>query len=321
MIEAILLIIGGGLLLYYGGDWLVDGAVGLSLRWGMSPLVVGLTVVAFGTSAPELAVCIKATLNGMDDIALGNVIGSNICNIGLVLAIAALLKPIAVQSQLIKIDVPVAIIAALAFFLQIQDGQLDFSNGLVLFAMVVAYVIFSLKMSKQEGKEVEDEFDDEVKPSDKSTLALFGLILAGLAGVTYGGSIFVDGASTVAASLGVSEAVIGLTIVALGTSLPELAASIMASLKGHGDMALGNVIGSCIFNLLAIMGITSMIETIDAMGINKVDLGVMLFLMVALLPVLWTQKKLSRLEGCFFLLVYCGYCAYLFMNQGAPVAA
>ena len=124
MIEAILLILAGGLLLYYGGDWLVDGAVGLSLRWGMSPLVVGLTVVAFGTSAPELAVCIKAVTAGMDDIALGNVIGSNICNIGLVLAIAALLKPISVQSQLIKIDVPVSIIAALSFFLLIQDGKL-----------------------------------------------------------------------------------------------------------------------------------------------------------------------------------------------------
>ena len=129
MLAAILLILAGGLLLYYGGDWLVDGAVGLSLRWGMSPLVVGLTVVAFGTSAPELAVCIKAVLGGMDDIALGNVIGSNICNIGLVLAIAALLKPIAVQSQLIKIDVPVSIIAALSFFLLIQDGQLVFLDG------------------------------------------------------------------------------------------------------------------------------------------------------------------------------------------------
>ena len=320
MIEAILLILAGGLLLYYGGDWLVDGAVGLSLRWGMSPLVVGLTVVAFGTSAPELAVCIKAVTGGMDDIALGNVIGSNICNIGLVLAIAALLKPISVQSQLIKIDVPVSIIAALSFFLLIQDGKLVFVDGVILFAMVVAYVFFSLKMAKQEGKEVEEEFDDEVKPSEKSTAALFGMIIAGLAGVTYGGNIFVDGASTVAAGLGVSEAVIGLTVVALGTSLPELAASIMASLKGHGDMALGNVIGSCIFNLLAIMGITSMIETIDAMGINKVDLGVMLFLMVALLPVLWTQKKMSRLEGGFFLIIYLGYCAYLFMNQGAPAA-
>ena len=133
-----------------------------------------------------------------------------------------------------------------------------------------------------------------MKPSEKSTLALFGMIIAGLAGVTFGGNIFVDGASTVAAGLGVSEALIGLTVVALGTSLPELAASIMASLKGHGDMALGNVIGSCIFNLLAIMGITSMVETINSMGINKVDLGVMLFFMIALLPVLWSQKNVSN---------------------------
>ncbi|WDE97380.1 calcium/sodium antiporter [Lentisphaera profundi] len=320
MIVAVLLILAGGLLLYYGGDWLVDGAVGLSLRWGMSPLVVGLTVVAFGTSAPELAVCIKSTLNGLDDIALGNVIGSNICNIGLVLGLAAIVKPIAVQSQLIKIDVPVAIIAALSFVLLIQDGQVSAVDGGILFAMVVAYVFFSIKMSKKESKQVEEEFDEEVKPSQKSSLALFGLILAGLAGVTYGGNIFVDGASTVAAGLGVSDAVIGLTVVALGTSLPELAASLMASSKGHGDMALGNVVGSCIFNLLAITGITALVEPLDAMGINKVDLGVMLFLMVALLPILWTQKKLSRIEGSFLLLAYCVYTGYLFMSQSTVTA-
>lgn len=318
MIEAILLIVGGGLLLYYGGDWLVDGAAGLSLKWGMTPLVVGLTVVAFGTSAPELAVCIKAGKDGFHDIALGNVIGSNICNIGLVLAIAALIKPLKVQSQLVKIDVPIAIAAALAFCFMLWDGQIVRWEAAVLFASVLSYVIFSLKMSKSESKEVDEEFKEdlehEIEESEKSVAHLVGLLLIGLAGVTYGGKIFVEGASDIATQMGVSQAVIGLTIVALGTSLPELATSIIASLKGHGDMALGNVIGSCIFNLLAIIGVTGLVTPLTASHINLVDLGVMLGVMILLWPLLRTKFTLSRPEGGVLLSVYIGYSIWLFCN-------
>ena len=314
MIEAIGLIITGGLLLYYGGDWLVDGAVGLSLRWGLTPLVVGLTVVAFGTSAPELAVCIKAGLDGVHDIALGNVIGSNICNIGLVLAIAALIKPLSVKSQLVKIDVPISIIAAVAFCFMLWDKQISRIDGAILFVGVLAYVIFSLKMSKKETAEVDHEFEEDIEDDHKSLAVLFGLVLVGLAGVTYGGKIFVEGASDIASQMGVSEAVIGLTIVALGTSLPELATSIIASTKGHGDMALGNVIGSCIFNLLAIIGLSSIITPLQASAINVVDLAVMLGIMVLLWPLLWSKLKLSRIEGSVLLSIYVGYSVWLFSN-------
>ena len=314
MIEAIGLIIAGGLLLYYGGDWLVDGAVGLSLRWGLTPLVVGLTVVAFGTSAPELAVCIKAGLDGVHDIALGNVIGSNICNIGLVLAIAALIKPLSVKSQLVKIDVPISIIAAVAFCFMLWDKQISRIDGAILFVGVLAYVIFSLKMSKKETAEVDHEFEEDIEDDHKSLAVLFGLVLVGLAGVTYGGKIFVEGASDIASQMGVSEAVIGLTIVALGTSLPELATSIIASTKGHGDMALGNVIGSCIFNLLAIIGLSSIITPLQASAINVVDLAVMLGIMVLLWPLLWSKLKLSRIEGSVLLSIYVGYSVWLFSN-------
>ena len=317
MMMAIFLIVAGGLLLYYGGDWLVDGAAGLSLRWGLSPLVVGLTVVAFGTSAPELAVCIKAGLDGVHDIALGNVIGSNICNIGLVLAIAALIKPLKVQSQLVKIDVPISIIAAVAFCFMLWDKEISRVDGLILFAGVLAYVVFSLKMSKKESAEVEHEFEEDIEDEHKSLATLFGLLLLGLAGVTYGGKIFVEGASAIATQMGVSQAVIGLTIVALGTSLPELATSILASMKGHGDMALGNVIGSCIFNLLAIVGLSSIITPLQAGAINVVDLGVMLGTMVLLWPLLWTKLKLSRLEGGVLLSIYVSYSIYLFFNASA----
>ena len=315
MMMAIFLIVAGGLLLYYGGDWLVDGAAGLSLRWGLSPLVVGLTVVAFGTSAPELAVCIKAGLDGVHDIALGNVIGSNICNIGLVLAIAALIKPLTVKSQLVKIDAPIAIISAVVFCFMLWDKEISRFDGVLLFAGVLAYVIFSLKMSKQETSEVEHEFEDEIEDEHKSLTVLFGLVLLGLAAVTFGGKIFVEGASEIATQMGVSQAVIGLTIVALGTSLPELATSILASLKGHGDMALGNVIGSCIFNLLAIIGLSSIITPLQAGAIDVVDLGVMLGVMVLLWPLLRSKLKLSRIEGGILLSIYIGYSIWLFSNS------
>ena len=317
MLEAILLVIGGGLLLYYGGDWLVDGAAGLSLRWGLSPLVVGLTVVAFGTSAPELAVCIKAGLDNVDGIALGNVIGSNICNIGLVLALAAIVKPLDVKSQLIKIDVPLALVASFIFTFMLSDGLISRVDGAILFSIVLAYVIFSIKKSKTEGKEVDEEFEEEVQDDEsKSMLQLGLLVFAGFAAVTFGGKIFVEGAEVLAKGIGVSEAVIGLTVVALGTSLPELSASLMAAKKGHGDMAIGNVVGSCIFNLLAIMGITGLVVPLEAAGINKVDLGVMLFITIILWPMLWSNKKLGRGEGFVLLGTYLVYCGYLFMNQG-----
>ena len=239
----ILSILGGFIILTLGAEALVRGASSIALRLGITPLIIGLTIVAFGTSAPELAVSVKSALAGNSGIALGNVIGSNIANIGLILAITALIRPIQVQSQVVKRDIPLMILASMLFWGLLLDGELSLIDGVVLLSLLIGYLAFSYISSKNSNEEEEIE----AGPNNPLLSALF--IVVGISMLVGGGILFVNGAVDLAKTFGVSEVIIGLTIVAIGTSMPELVTSVIAALKGQSDIAIGNIVGSNIFNI------------------------------------------------------------------------
>jgi cation:H+ antiporter len=314
----------GFLLLLAGADLLVRGAAALALRLGLPPLVVGLTVVAFGTSSPELVVSGRASLAGAGAIAVGNVIGSNICNIALILGLASLVRPLTIRAQLIRRDVPVAIAAALFLVLVLLDGKVSGPEGGLLLIGLIVYLGFSLHRARAQAARAPAGGDQAARleeglarlpmapsrPRHPVWLsALF--LLAGIGGLTWGADLFVKGSVAAAARLGVSQAVIGLTIVAVGTSLPELATSLMASFRKEGDIAIGNVVGSNIFNTLGILGVAALLRPLSAPGIGSVDLGVMVGLSLLMLPLFRSGFVLTRLEGLLLLLIYAGYLYHL----------
>lgn len=301
----------GGVMLYYGAEFLVKGGVSIALKFKISPLVIGLTLVAFATSAPELAVSINASLKGHGDVALGNVVGSNICNIALILGLSALIAPLPVNRKLLKLDMPLMMAASLALllFFWLSNG-VNRWQGAILFAGVVSYTVWSVYASRKEGVS-EDDGGDEVEIKEINTFLSIGLVIAGLLTLVFGAKFFVGCATFVAAKLGVPEAVIALTIVAFGTSLPELATSVVAALKHEQDIAIGNVVGSNIFNILSIMGISPMIKPVTAQGINYLDFGVMIGVALALWVMMIFGKKITRTEGLFFLLINTAYVGYL----------
>ncbi|MGI2261076.1 calcium/sodium antiporter [Shewanella sp. GXUN23E] len=303
-----LAIVGGFIILTVGAESLVRGASAVALRLGITPLVIGLTIVAFGTSAPELAVSLKSALAGNSGIALGNVIGSNIANIGLILALTALIRPIQVQSQMVKRDIPLMIIASLVFWFMLFDGELGFVDGLILVIALLSYLTFSYMSSKNS----DEELDVDTTPQHPALSALF--IIAGIAMLIGGGVLFVDGAVELAKAFGVSEVVIGLTIVAIGTSMPELVTSVVAAMKGESDIAIGNVVGSNLFNILGILGITALVQPVSSAGLENFDFTVMLALAVVLLPFAWTGLRIGRREGAVMLAAYLGYIGYLVVN-------
>ena len=297
--------------LYFGADFLVKGSVSVARRLGVPPLIIGLTLVACGTSAPELVVSLDAAWNGNPDISLGNVVGSNICNIALILGLCGLLRPLAVQKNIFRFDGPVMIGSAvlLTGFYFLQYG-LNRVQGIILLLLYAAYLWQSIRIARRDG--VSQEQDDE---KTSAILPAILLAAAGFAALVAGAKAFLAGAVDLASMLGLSDAVIGLTVVAVGTSLPELATSVVASIKGENDIAIGNVIGSNIFNILAILGLSSVIAPMSNAALNWVDLGAMLLLSLLLLPVMRTQWTISRREGGFFLLLYIGYTAYLLMQH------
>ena len=301
----------GGVMLYYGAEFLVKGGVSIALKFKISPLVIGLTLVAFATSAPELAVSINASLKGHGDVALGNVVGSNICNIALILGLSALIAPLPVNRKLLKLDMPLMMAASLTLllFFWLSNG-VNRWQGAILFAGVVAYTVWSVYSSRKEGVS-EDDGGDEVEIKEINTFLSIGLVIAGLLTLVFGAKFFVGCATFVAAKLGVPEAVIALTIVAFGTSLPELATSVVAALKHEQDIAIGNVVGSNIFNILSIMGISPMIKPVTAQGINYLDFGVMIGVALALWVMMIFGKKITRTEGIFFLLINTAYVGFL----------
>lgn len=307
MLEIILSLIGGLVIMLVGAEGLVRGASALALKVGISPLVVGLTVVAFGTSSPELVVSVSSALDGNSDIAIGNVIGSNIGNIALILGITALINPIKVNVQVIKREIPIMIAVTLIFLLMFLNLSLSRLEGALLFAGIIFYASISYYLSKKENKKVEQEFEKEI-PVVKGKISISILfVVIGLACLAVGSKFFVDAAVEIAVLFNVNQVIIGLTIVAVGTSLPELITSVVASLKKEGDIAIGNVVGSNIFNLLSILGITAVILPIASEGIKFIDLGMFVLTAVIMLPLAWTGFVLKRWEGVLLIILYIIY--------------
>jgi len=315
-------------LLVIGAEMLVRGGSALAARLGISALVIGLTIVAFGTSAPELAVSAKAALAGQPDIALGNVIGSNIFNVLFILGISALISPLVVSQQLVRVDVPVMLGVSVLVFLMALDGKLGQIDGLFLLSGFVLYTLAAVKLGKKEGREVQQEYEKEFGTKrlvhDKSPRAMLGkilLVIAGLVVLIVGARLFVDASVGIARSFGISELVIALTIVAAGTSMPELATSVMASIRGERDIAVGNVVGSNIFNVVAILGISSLLAGPEGIRVSKAvydfDLPVMIAVAAACLPIFFTGHKIARWEGAVFLLYYIFYVVYLIFKTSS----
>ena len=312
-----LMFVGGLISLVLGAGWLVRGAAKLALSFGISPLVVGLTVVAFGTSAPELAVSAGAVLDGQVDIAIGNVVGSNILNVLLILGASALIAPLIVNVQLIRQEVPIMIVVTLALFLMMINGTLEVWESAVLLTALVAYNVFLVMQSRRQDAQDDGGMDEEVDMSstwDRHWSVQVGLILAGLVALVAGSHFLVEAAVSTARQLGVSDVVIALTIVSLGTSLPEIATSITAAIKGERDMAVGNVVGSNTFNILGCLGVSGVLSTSGlavAASVINFDAWVMLVVAVACLPIFITGREIARWEGAVFLGYYAAYTAYL----------
>ena len=306
----VLLLIIGLTALTIGAEGLVRGSASLAIRLGLTPLVIGLTVVAFGTSTPELVVSIGAALADKGDIALGNVVGSNIFNIGVILGFAALICPIKVNLQVIKLDVPVMIGASLVCLILISMGTVSRGSGIFLFSGIIAYTTFNIWMVKREkAPEIALEFQDGVPGLSRSIYLDLIFISGGLFFLVMGSKVMVNSASEIARIIGISEAVIALTVIAAGTSMPELATSVVAALRRQPDIAVGNVVGSNIFNVLCILGASSITKPLHAVGITNIDLWSMVAFSIALLPLLYTGLKLQRLEGALLL---SGFGAYLY---------
>ncbi len=316
MTNSILLVAGGLVLLALGGELLVRGAVGMAARLGISPLLAGLTIVGFGTSMPELATSVQAAMAGSPGIALGNVVGSNIANILLVLGVSALILPLAVNPASFKRDSIAMGGAALLATAAVMLGVIGMVPGAILFCALVGYIWWAYKSESasddDEAHRHEAEADDRPVPPDTGPVVLGGLIIAGLAAAIFGAGLLVDGAVVLASAAGVSQSVIGLTVVAIGTSLPELIACVIAVIRKHGDVALGNVVGSNIYNLCGILGLTAMIHPIEVPAeIARIDVWVMLGVTALLIVQLRSGWRLSRVEGALLVVLYCGYTAFL----------
>lgn len=305
-----LMVVGLGLLVY-GAEWLVKGAARLARMAGISPLVVGLTVVAFGTSAPELAVSLKSAISGQSDLTLGNVIGSNIFNVLFILGASALVAPLLVSRQLVRFDVPVMVAVSVAGMLMALDGGISRLDGALLVGTLVVYTCILAWKSRRDTKaaaELDPELATDIKPTAREVLLDLGRVIGGLALLVIGSRWLVSGAVDLAQYFGVSELVIGLTIVAAGTSLPEVATSIMAAWRGEREIAVGNVVGSNTFNILCVLGFTALVKPIGVSpDLLKFDMPVMIAVAFACVPIFVTGRTISRSEGLLLLLSYVVY--------------
>ena len=308
---AIILALVGLALLYFGGEWLIRGASALAIRLGVSSLAIGLTVVAFGTSAPELVVSVDAALSGANDVAVGNVVGSNIANIALILGLAALLRPAKVEAKILRVDAPIMILVSFALLALMADGRAPRLEGCLLLVGLTAYTVFTFWEAGRESQQVREEFASAAPEPRSGASASVFFVVAGFASLVVGGHLLVTAAVELATLLGMSQAAIGLTIVAIGTSLPEFATSVMASLRGNGDIAIGNVVGSNIFNILGILGLTAVIHPLELGAITWLDLGAMVGFACVLGVLLLTRLQLGRAEGAFLLAGYISYTSWL----------
>lgn len=311
----ILLLILGFVMLIKGADWFVDGAAGIARKFGIPSLVIGLTIVAMGTSAPEAAISISAAFKGSADIAVGNVVGSNIMNILIILGLTAIITPLAVQKSTIKYEMPFMILITFVFgLLGLFDNVVGFFDGIILWLLFIAYLAYLFFMAKKgRAEKEEDEENVDIPGRSMPKLIIFGLI--GVVLIIFGSNITVDAASNIARTFGMSERFIGLTIVALGTSLPELVTSITAGLKKNADIAIGNIVGSNIFNILFVIGTSALITPVAYQPQFLFDTIVCVATAVLLLVCLLNKdKKLKRWAGILMLLCYAGYFTYIIMN-------
>ena len=304
MLINIVLLVMGIVVVLKGADWLTDGAVNIASRFGVSQMVIGLTIVAMGTSMPELCVRRVSALKGTPDLAVGNVVGSNTLNTLLIVGCSALVAPIMVKRSSVRRDIPFAVLASLLMLIFCLDGGIGRLDAALLFILFAVFMFVTVKYGKNEGTETKTT---EMAPLGKAAL----LLVVGLVCLILGSNLFVDNASFVASTLGVSDAVIGLTIVAGGTSLPELATSMVSAKKGNSDIAIGNVIGSNVFNILMIIGVTGLVKPMHIKGITSLDLIVMLASMLLLWFFCRTTYKVKRWEGAVLAISYIAYIAWL----------
>ena len=305
-------IIGGLILLYFGANWLVQGAITLALHLGLSPLIVGLTVVALGTSVPEALVSVQAAIGHQGGIAIGNVVGSNILNIALILGLSAFFNPLKVDSHLVKADVPLLAGATFMLVVLLEDFHISRMEGGFLLLCIVGYVAGNIMTVKRTSPE-ENKIEGVEVPEDhsKNLWRDISFLFIGLIALAFGSNFLVTGAVDLARILGLSEALIGLTIVSIGTGTPEMATALMAAYRKRSDLAIGNAVGSNLFNIMFVLGIAALVAPLDGNGISSVDLYVMLGVTILLLPTVWTGRILDRKEGFLFLAIYVGYLYHL----------
>lgn len=315
MFLQILIFLTGLVILYFGAEWLVKGAASVALRYGIRPLVVGLTVVALGTSMPEFVVNFFAALDNEDSLALGNIVGSNICNIALILGMSALVVPIRVTPGTLRKEYPIMMFVMVVFYVVALDGLISKFDGLLLVGGLVAFLLFLVFDARRHTRSLNsaettaevDESDVEAPGWKKALLVIGGILF-----LAVGARMMVHAAVTIAGAFGIHPVVVGLTIVAIGTSLPELAASLVSAAKREGDMSVGNVLGSNLLNVLFVVGLVALIRPlrVDAEAIT-LHFPVMLAFGLLLLPLAWTQYRITRLEGCVLLAGFAGYLTYL----------
>lgn len=309
MTREILLFIGGVGVLYFGAEWLVRGSARLASSMGVKPIVLGLTVVSMGTSAPELVISVVASWGGNPDLAIGNVMGSNLANIGLVLGISAITRPLVVSGRVVTREVPVMLIITAALLPIIWNLHIGRLEGLALIAMVIAYLAFILWTAKEEGTVVLGEYEEFAREavglSTWTSVRDIGLIAMGVAGLVLGAFAIRESAIAIAESMGISELVVGLTLVSIGTSLPELATCVVAAWRREADIAVGNVLGSNVFNLTAVLGITSTITPMDiSPAVLQLDFPAVMIISVLLVPIVRADSTIRRREGFFLLGAY-----------------
>jgi len=318
---SVLMVAGGLILLIAGGEGLVRGASRLAAALGISPLIIGLTVVAFGTSSPEFAVSLIASLSGQAGLTVGNVIGSNIFNVLFILGLSAMITPLTISQQLVRLDVPLMVLVSLLTLLLTLDGRFSQMEGFIFFAGLIGYLYLLFRISQRESAEVKEEYEHEFGSPPQSAPRRLGLnallAVAGLVMLGLGSRWLVQGSVEIARALGISELVIGLTIIAAGTSMPEVITSVIASLRGERDIAVGNVVGSNLFNLLGVLGLTALI-TPGGVAIPEsartFDLPVMTAVALACIPIFFSGTKILRREGALFFFYYIAYTAYLILD-------
>ena len=307
-----------------GAELLVKGAATIASSFGIAPVVIGLTVVAFGTSAPELAVSVSAAFGGNADVAFGNVIGSNIGNILLILGASAVVGGLAVQQRIVRFDIPLLIVVSVVAMVMSLDNTIGRVDGVILFGGIVAYVAWLVRETRVERADVIEEYTESVTALEGAAVERpiwfnAALVIVGLTVLVVGSQLLVNAATDIAESAGISDLVIGLTVVAIGTSLPELATSILAAVRGQRDIAVGNVIGSNLFNLMSVLGLTSIVSS-DGIPVSdsslRLDFPVMLAATVVLVPIVWNGARIRRWEGLVLMGFYAAYVAYLVSDAG-----